>query len=289
MRRFRDDRRRGRRRADRRRADRRRGRRRADHCRALEHSQGARSSSTLLTWLQTLFAYYQFSDLRVLAPDEMRAALSQLYNARGGCFELGDMDDANECFEVMCRCVCDTRICDAMIKSSHAARCCRSTATRAAPTTTSACARGRARRTECLASRRSTSTSAARDAQLRVPRERVRAPRRRAARLSLDAALRAQRHRHRRGVAAAAADDRRRAARRDRIERRVPRRVPVAHGAARERHAAPRVRRARAPALAAARGAAARVFALLAALLRLLARESFLRYVRDVMGHVWGT
>ena len=86
MRRFCDDRRRGRRGADRRRADRRRGRRRADHCRAdrraLEHSQGARSSSTLLTWLQTLFAYYQFSDLRVLAPDEMRAALSQLHRAR---------------------------------------------------------------------------------------------------------------------------------------------------------------------------------------------------------------
>ena len=105
MRRFCDDRCRGRRRADRRRADRRRGGRRADHCRAdrraLEHSQGARSSSTLLTWLQTLFAYYQFSDLRVLAPDEMRAALSQLHTARGGCFELGDMDDANECFEAI--------------------------------------------------------------------------------------------------------------------------------------------------------------------------------------------
>ena len=67
--------------------------------RALGRMKG--SSSNLVASLQTLMAYYKFSELRVLPPDEVRAALSELHAQKDGRFALGDMDDANEAFEAI--------------------------------------------------------------------------------------------------------------------------------------------------------------------------------------------
>ena len=68
--------------------------------RALGRIKGS-SSSQLVRSLQTLFAFYKYSEQRVLPPDEVRAALSALHAHKDGRFALGDMDDANEAFEAI--------------------------------------------------------------------------------------------------------------------------------------------------------------------------------------------
>ena len=59
------------------------------------------SSSLLVTSLQTLYAFYKYSEQSVLPPDEVRVALSALHAQKDGRFALGQQDDANECFEAI--------------------------------------------------------------------------------------------------------------------------------------------------------------------------------------------
>ena len=54
-----------------------------------------------MTSLQTLYAFYAYSEQSVLPPDEVRAALSALHAQKDGRFALGQQDDANECFEAI--------------------------------------------------------------------------------------------------------------------------------------------------------------------------------------------
>ena len=73
------------------------------HVRSFRRALGRiRSSSSLLvTSLQTLYAFYAYSEQSVLPPDEVRAALSALHAQTDGRFALGQQDDANECFEAI--------------------------------------------------------------------------------------------------------------------------------------------------------------------------------------------
>ena len=54
-----------------------------------------------MTSLQTLYAFYKYSEQSVLPPDEVRVALSALHAQKDGRFALGQQDDANECFEAI--------------------------------------------------------------------------------------------------------------------------------------------------------------------------------------------